>query len=148
VLEDDVAGLERGLATLVGPRGARLSGGQVQRVAAARMFVRDAELLVLDDLSSALDVETEQRLFARLRQADDTDSAADARRTILAVSHRKAVLRLAEHIVVLKDGKVEAEGTLEVLLATCAEMQRLWAGDVGNGTDPPSPPEDGMVRSP
>ena len=148
VLEDDVAGLEQGLATLVGPRGVRLSGGQVQRVAAARMFVRDAELLVLDDLSSALDVETEQLLFERLRQADETGSAADRRRTILAVSHRKAVLRLAEHIVVLKDGTVEAEGTLEELLATCAEMLRLWAGDVGNGTDPPSPPEGGMVRSP
>ena len=60
VLEPDVAELEKGLDTLVGPRGVRLSGGQVQRAAAARMFVRDPELLVFDDLSSALDVETEQ----------------------------------------------------------------------------------------
>ena len=55
-----------GLDTLVGPRGVRLSGGQVQRAAAARMFVRDAELLVFDDLSSALDVETERLLWERL----------------------------------------------------------------------------------
>ena len=50
VLEQDVASLENGLDTVVGPRGVRLSGGQVQRAAAARMFVRDPELLVLDDL--------------------------------------------------------------------------------------------------
>ncbi|HEY8744039.1 MAG TPA: ABC transporter ATP-binding protein, partial [Chloroflexota bacterium] len=85
VLEQDVAGMELGLDTLVGPKGVRLSGGQVQRAAAARMFVRDAELLVFDDLSSALDVETEevmwQRVFAR-REA-----------TVLAVSHRRTVLR-------------------------------------------------------
>src|SRR5262249_10817442 len=66
VMEPDVAALERGLDTLVGPRGVRLSGGQVQRAAAARMFVREPELLVFDDLSSALDVETERTLWERL----------------------------------------------------------------------------------
>ena len=63
VMEPDVATEERGLDTLVGPRGVRLSGGQVQRSAAARMLVRDPELLVCDDLSSALDVETEKLLW-------------------------------------------------------------------------------------
>jgi ABC-type multidrug transport system fused ATPase/permease subunit len=57
-----VAELEHGLDTLIGPRGVKLSGGQVQRTAAARVFVRDPELLVFDDLSSALDVETERLL--------------------------------------------------------------------------------------
>ena len=66
VMERDVAELESGLDTLVGPRGVRLSGGQAQRTAAARMFVRDSELLVFDDLSSALDVATEQTLWERL----------------------------------------------------------------------------------
>src|SRR5207245_368287 len=66
VLERDVAELGGGLDTLIGPRGVKLSGGQLQRAAAARMFVRDAELLVFDDLSSALDVETESLLWARL----------------------------------------------------------------------------------
>jgi ATP-binding cassette subfamily B protein len=55
VMEEDIATLEKGLDTVVGPRGVRLSGGQIQRTAAARMFVREAELLVFDDLSSALD---------------------------------------------------------------------------------------------
>ena len=67
VLEEDIAVLDRGLDTLVGPRGVRLSGGQVQRTGAARMVVREPELLVIDDLSSALDVETERVLWERLR---------------------------------------------------------------------------------
>src|SRR5436190_2415141 len=57
VMEDDLEAMEQGLDTVVGPKGVRLSGGQIQRAAAARMFVRDAELLVFDDLSSALDGE-------------------------------------------------------------------------------------------
>ena len=63
VMDDDVAAFDRGLDTLVGPRGVKLSGGQVQRAAAARMFVRDPELLVFDDLSSALDAPTEAELW-------------------------------------------------------------------------------------
>ncbi len=66
VLAPDVAGFESGLDTVVGPRGARLSGGQIQRTAAARMFARQPELLVCDDLSSALDVQTERTLWERL----------------------------------------------------------------------------------
>jgi len=68
VLEHDVQALEAGLETLVGTGGVKLSGGQVQRTAAARMFVRGAELLVIDDLSSALDVETERSLWERRRR--------------------------------------------------------------------------------
>ena len=66
VFERDLAEMEGGLDTLVGPRGVRLSGGQAQRAAAARMFLRKPELLVFDDLSSALDVETERVLWERL----------------------------------------------------------------------------------
>lgn len=121
VLERDIATLVDGLETRIGPRGVKLSGGQVQRTAAARMFAHNAELLVFDDLSSALDVGTEQLLWERLFAQQQT--------TCLVVSHRKAVLPRASHIIVLKNGKVENEGTLDELLRGCEEMWYLWYGN-------------------
>ncbi len=123
VMEEDLPTLENGLDTVVGPRGVKLSGGQIQRAAAARMFIRPAELFVFDDLSSALDVETERALWDRVFETQ--------RSTCLVVSHRRPALRRADRIIVLKDGRVEGVGTLDALLASCEEMQRLWKGDVG-----------------
>jgi ATP-binding cassette subfamily B protein len=129
-LDRDVAAMPAGLDTLVGPLGMRLSGGQVQRTAAARMFAREPELLVFDDLSSALDVDTEKTLWERLF-AEHADSTA------LVVSHRRPALQRADQIVVLDEGRVVATGRLDELLKTSPEFRDLWETQAeGNGVEP------------
>jgi len=82
------------------------------------MFARDAELFVFDDISSALDVETEVSLWNRLFK--------DKNSTCLVVSNRRFVLEQANHIIVMKNGEVEAEGNLEDLLESSEEMKQIW----------------------
>ncbi|MFB9329310.1 ABC transporter ATP-binding protein [Paenibacillus aurantiacus] len=124
VMEHDIEHLQLGLETVIGPRGVKLSGGQAQRTAAARMLVRDAEMYVFDDLSSALDVDTERKLWERLFEARGGA-------TCLVVSHRKAALAQADQIIVMKDGRIEAQGTAEELLAGSESFRQLWHGDEG-----------------
>jgi len=94
-IDDDIAALPAGDSTLIGPRGLRLSGGQRQRLATARALVHAPELVVLDDLSSAVDVETELQLWSNL---------AEAGLTVLAVSHRAVAFERADQVVRLEAG--------------------------------------------
>ena len=100
VFEDDLALMPTGLETVIGTRGVRLSGGQQQRVAATRMFVRRPELIVCDDLSSALDIKTEQKLWSRLFQLQTDQNWTP---TCLVVSHRPSVLQRADQVIHLGD---------------------------------------------
>lgn len=100
-LESDLATMEDGLDSRIGSRGMRLSGGQQLRLSAARMFARDPQVLIMDDLTSALDVDTERILWERLRAS---------KRTCLLVSHRPAILHQADHVLWLENGTVLAAG--------------------------------------
>lgn len=122
VLGPDVDEMPEGLATMVGPMGVRLSGGQVQRSATARMFVRRPDLLVFDDVSSALDVETERLLWEQLFR-----DRADV--TSIVVSHRHPALQRADQIVVMEAGRVVAVGTLDGLLRDSPAFRSLWESD-------------------
>jgi ATP-binding cassette subfamily B protein len=98
VLDHDVTAMPDGLDTILGPRGVRLSGGQIQRTAAARAFLRRTDLVVVDDPSSALDVETEELMWARVLERTG--------RTLLVVSNRPEVAARADQVLVLADGEV------------------------------------------
>lgn len=98
-LAPDLSEMPDGIDTRVGARGLRLSGGQAQRVAAARSLLTSPELLLIDDLSSAVDVETERTLWHHVRAAGTT---------VIAVSHRDFVVDMADRVVRLEGGRVGA----------------------------------------
>jgi ATP-binding cassette subfamily B protein len=110
VFEYDVAQFEHGVQTMVGARGVRLSGGQIQRAAFARMLYDRPQLWCIDDISSALDIETEQQLWQRFGQI-----RADV--ACVVVTHRPQVMQMADEIIVLDAGRVRARGTYASLVA-------------------------------
>jgi ATP-binding cassette subfamily B protein len=112
VFDRDLAAMPEGLDTLIGTRGFRLSGGQKQRAAAARMLLRQSALMVFDDLSSALDVETEQRLWEQLFNSPThppihPSTPSPHHPTCLVVSHRPSVLQRADQILFLENGRIQ-----------------------------------------
>ena len=124
VLEYDISQMNDGLETVVGLRGVRLSGGQVQRTATARALVRNTDLVVVDDLSSALDVETELALWEHISKRRESDRAA-----WIVVSHRRPTLKMVDKVIVLREGRVDAFGTLDEVLEASEEMRLIWRTD-------------------
>lgn len=126
VLDPDLERMEQGIDTMVGARGVKLSGGQIQRSAAARMLATEAELLVFDDLSSALDLHTEAELWKRLMERRQV--------TCIVVSHRRAALERADQVLLMEGGRIVDRGTLSELLGRSELMRSLWAEEDASPT--------------
>lgn len=110
--------LERGYQTIIGENGCKLSGGQRQRIALARAILRDPEILILDEATSQVDLESEQLIHKAL---EDFKRG----RTTIIITHRLSTLALADRIVVLDQGRIVDDGTHTELLARCAVYRRL-----------------------
>ncbi|MGL5675776.1 MAG: ABC transporter ATP-binding protein [Cellulosilyticaceae bacterium] len=115
---EDLSTFEKGLDQEIGVNGVKLSGGQRQRLAIARMLLVDAKLGVIDDISSALDIKTAKKIWERLFTQED--------KSYVIISNRREELERAHKIIVMKEGRIESEGTLETLLETSEEMNLIW----------------------
>ncbi|MBF0779785.1 MULTISPECIES: ABC transporter ATP-binding protein [unclassified Granulicatella] len=111
---EDLERMEQGIDTLIGEKGVSISGGQKQRISMSRAFIKDAEILILDDSLSAVDAKTERRII-------DNIQAIRQQKTTIIVTHRLSSVSHADWIIVLENGKISEEGTPDMLIA-----QRGW----------------------
>jgi len=122
VLSPDIAGLAEGLESPIGTNGVKLSGGQQLRLAVARMLLRESEIYAFDDISSALDIETDTQMWARILE--------NRKGTYVVVSNQKRILQKADQVVLLKEGQLEGIGTFDELITSHEEMRLIMDGAV------------------
>ena len=123
-----IVDLEDGYETIVGERGYDLSGGQRQRISLARLFLQDPKVIILDDSTSAIDVEIEERIHHALR-----DLLAD--RTTIVIAHRLSTIALADRVILIEGGRVVADGTHQELL----EREPRYAETLASSTETGQP---------
>ena len=112
--------LPNGYNTIIGENGSTLSGGERQRISIARALLKDAPIILLDEATASLDVENESKVQKAI-------SRLIKNKTVLVIAHRMRTVAEADHIVVLRDGKLEEEGTHEELLNEKGLYNKLWS---------------------
>ncbi len=134
---DFILNLPDGYDTHVNQRGVNLSGGQKQRIAIARALLLEPAILILDDSTSAVDVETETKIHAAINPLSaltEKSAAAPPLRTIFMVAQRISTVLKADKIVVIDNGHIAAEGTHSQLMQSSPIYQEIFASQLGNGT--------------
>ena len=122
--EEFISKLPQGYDTPAGEAGKRLSGGEKQRIAIARMMLKNAPIVILDEATAFTDPENEDKIQRSI-------AALTRGKTLLVIAHRLSTIKNADNIVVLKNGAIVAQGTQEQLLETCPLYQDMWRSHIG-----------------
>lgn len=122
--DDFISKLSNGYNTQAGEAGNRLSGGEKQRIAIARMILKNAPVIILDEATAFTDPENEYKIQKSI-------SALTKGKTLLVIAHRLSTIKNADNIVVLKDGKIVSQGTQEELLENSSLYKNMWQAHIG-----------------